>query len=112
MDGFPHEYLVTAQDVFSLPDSQTTLFVPYDPELLYVECRACGRPVLWESGKTSALLQEAGVTPAYLDSRCMLLTESCPACYPETRAIKIQVVRLSITTDQDLEHLEITRGNA
>lgn len=112
MDGFPHEYLITAQDIFSLPENTRDSFVPHDPELLYVECRACGRPVIWETGKTSNLLVEAAINPNQLDSQCMLLTETCPTCRPEVMAIKIQVVRLAEVTDQDLEYLDIGKGNA
>ena len=112
MNSFPHEYLITAQDVFSLSDNVKDEFVSYDPELLYVECRACGRPVIWETGKTTSLLAEASVNLSWLDSQCLLLTETCPACHPEVLAIKIQVVRLAVTTDQDLALLQIGRGRA
>lgn len=52
----------------------------YDPELLYVECGRCGAPVLWEPGKATELLRQAGVDPLELDSSCILLTDACPAC--------------------------------
>lgn len=52
----------------------------YDPELLYVECSRCGAPVLWEKGRATALLEQAGVDPLELDAHCLLLTDACPAC--------------------------------
>ncbi len=112
MSYLPHEYLITAQDIFSLQEADRSVFVSIDPELLYVECRSCGRPVIWEAGKTTHLLNEAQVSLELLDSQCMLLTETCPVCQPDILAIKIQVVRLSHTTDEDLEQLDITIGNA
>ncbi len=54
----------------------------YDPELLYVECRVCGKPVLWESGKTTELLASAGVDFTLLDSHCLILSDGCPTCLP------------------------------
>lgn len=112
MSNLPHQYLITAQDIFSLQERGEAEFEPLDPELLYVECRACGRPVIWESGKTTHLLKDAEVSLELLDSHCMLLTETCPTCRPEMMGIKIQVVRLAVTTDEDLAHLEIARGHA
>ena len=52
----------------------------YDPELLYVECGRCGAPVLWEQGRATKLLAQAGVDPIELDSSCILMTDACPAC--------------------------------
>ncbi|MBQ4132884.1 MAG: hypothetical protein IJD04_04015 [Desulfovibrionaceae bacterium] len=88
------------------------MVTPIDPELLYVECRSCGRPVIWEPGKTTHLLKDAQVNPDILDSQCMLLTETCPVCRPDILAIKIQVVRLALTSDEDFAQLDIARGYA
>ena len=52
----------------------------YDPELLYVECGRCGAPVLWEPGRATRLLDEAGIDPLELDAACLLVTNACPMC--------------------------------
>lgn len=52
----------------------------YDPELLYVECGRCGAPVLWDDGRATSLLREAGIDPLELDASCLLVTDGCPAC--------------------------------
>lgn len=52
----------------------------YDPELLYVECGRCGAPVLWEPGRATRLLDEAGIDPLELDASCLLVTNACPLC--------------------------------
>lgn len=84
----------------------------YDLELLYVECATCGRPVVWESGKTTALLHEAEINLEELDASCMLLAETCPACHPDLLAVKVQVVRLARPKEDDLENVEIKSGYA
>ena len=39
----------------------------FDPELLYVECGRCGSsPVLWEDGRATRLLDQAGIDPLEL----------------------------------------------
>jgi hypothetical protein len=72
-----------------------SLSVPprFDPELLYVQCAACGSPVLWEPGSTSRLLRRAGVSPVHLDEGCLLLAEACPSCAPGTALHRLHVVR-------------------
>ncbi|MBD5627402.1 MAG: hypothetical protein HDQ90_08000 [Desulfovibrio sp.] len=58
----------------------------YDPELLYVECGRCGAPVLWEPGRATRLLDQAGIDPLELDPSCLLITNACPMCAaPEGR---------------------------
>lgn len=52
----------------------------YDPELLYVECGRCGAPILWEQGRATRLLDEAGIDPLELDASCLLVTNACPMC--------------------------------
>ena len=52
----------------------------YDPELLYVECGRCGAPVLWEPGRATRLLEQAGIDPLELDASCLLITNACPMC--------------------------------
>ena len=113
MNGYPREFLITAHDDIYKPDqAEKRLGTSYDPELLYVECRSCGRPVVWEPGKTTLLLQQAEVSLQSLDSSCLLLADNCPTCRPDLLAVKLQVVRLSVALDEDLENLEILQGNA
>lgn len=52
----------------------------YDPEMLFVECGRCGAPILWEPGRATELLAQAGVDPTELDASCILITDACPAC--------------------------------
>ena len=77
---------------------------PYDPELLYVECQTCGKPVLWEPGKTTELLLAAGVDVSKLDERCMIVSEGCPACSPGIgEGFTLAVIRLAgITPEEDV----------
>ncbi len=66
----------------------------FDPELLYVECSQCGQPILWKQGLTSKLLKIAGIDPASLDERCVIMSEGCPACHPGETSFTTQVIRL------------------
>ena len=50
----------------------------YDPELMIVECARCGKPVPWESGRSTAVLAGVGIDPLELDAHCLLLTDGCP----------------------------------
>lgn len=52
----------------------------YDPELLYVECGRCGSPVMWEQGRATHILEQAGIDPLELDASCLLVTDGCPMC--------------------------------
>jgi hypothetical protein len=68
----------------------------YDPELMIVECVRCGRPVLWESGRSTAVLAGVGIDPMELDAHCLLLTDGCPHCRPrQTEGFSVQVFRLT-----------------
>ena len=68
----------------------------YDPELMIVECVRCGRPVLWESGRSTAVLAGVGVDPLELDAHCLLLTDGCPFCRPrQEEGFSVQVFRLT-----------------
>ncbi|WP_419785981.1 hypothetical protein [Pseudodesulfovibrio sp.] len=66
----------------------------FDPELLYVECSLCGQPILWRHGLTSKLLKMAGIDPATLDERCVIMSEGCPSCIPGETSFTTQVIRL------------------
>ncbi|MCR5813595.1 MAG: hypothetical protein K6G15_03750 [Desulfovibrio sp.] len=80
----------------------------FDPELLYVECGRCGAPVLWEHGRATLLLQEAGIDPMELDSSCLLVTDACPMCSSKKKQYIVQIFRVS-TNAESIVHLT---GNA
>lgn len=65
----------------------------YDPELLFVECKKCGAPVLWEKGQASHILETAGVDPLELDASCVLLSDGCPACTAQPH-YTVQIYRI------------------
>ena len=80
----------------------------YDPELLYVECGHCGAPVLWDEGRATRLLKEAGIDPLELDASCILVTEGCPAC-GDSREYGVRIFRIAGETRGTLPP---THGNA
>ena len=87
--------------------------LPYDPELLYVECQTCGKPVLWEQGKTTELLLAAGVDVSRLDERCMFLSEGCPSCSPSSRdGYTLAVVRIAGLTPEEAVYRSRPGGTA
>lgn len=59
---------------------------PYDPELLYVECRLCGKPVIWAPGKTTEILSAANIDAESLDETCLIVSDGCFACCPHESA--------------------------
>jgi hypothetical protein len=85
---------------------------PYDPELLYVECRLCGNPVMWEAGKTTLLLRQSDINPGLIDESCMILSEGCHHCHPENEAFSLSIVRLASITAQEIAMLHRPAGNA
>lgn len=85
----------------------------YDPELLYVECRVCGKPVIWEKGKTTELLFAAGVDLADLDERCMIISEGCPACmFSADEGYALAVVRIAGLTPEEAVYMARPGGTA
>ena len=85
----------------------------YDPELLYVECHVCGKPVLWEAGKTTELLEAADIDMSALDHTCMLLSDGCPLCRPEEwEGFNLSIVRLAGIPIEDALHMLKPGGNA
>lgn len=85
----------------------------YDPELLYVECQVCGKPVLWEEGKTTELLEAAEIDLHSLDNTCMLVSDGCPHCHPEAwEGFTLSIVRLAGVSVEDALHLLKPGGNA
>ncbi len=85
----------------------------YDPELLYVECQMCGKPVLWEPGKTTELLIAAGVDVGRLDERCMIVSAGCPSCLPRPgEGYTLAVVRLAGLTPEEAMYMMRQGGSA
>lgn len=84
----------------------------YDLDLLYVECRNCGKPVLWGKGKTRLLVNASGMDVTVLDEECMILSDGCPGCRPATTLFHLQVVRVAALSPQDVLLLADSRGNA
>ena len=85
----------------------------YDPELLYVECQLCGKPVLWEKGKTTELLLAAGMDISSLDERCLIVSEGCPACAPlEREGYVLAVVRIAGLTPEEAVQMSRPGGTA
>ncbi len=52
----------------------------YDPEMLFVECAKCGNPIIWEPGRTTEILEGAGIDPIEIDAQCLLISDGCPRC--------------------------------
>ena len=77
---------------------------PVDPELLFVECGRCGAPVLWDPGRATRLLAQAGVDPLELDSSCLLMTDGCPFCRPAGQ-YTVQIYRVSNVKEGQLPPL-------
>lgn len=85
----------------------------YDPELLYVECHKCGRPVLWDTGKTTRLLKAAGVDLHTIDERCMILSDGCPVCSPRAKhGFPLTVVRVAGLTPEEAVLMEQPGGHS
>lgn len=70
----------------------------YDPEMLFVECSKCGNPIVWERGRTTEILDGAGIDPLELDSHCLLVTDGCPQC-SRGGAYHVQIFRVAPSTD-------------
>ncbi len=83
---------------------------PYDPEMLYVECKICGKPVVWEPGKTTHLLRKAQVNLDMLDETCLILSNGCSACHPEADGYTLAMVHLSSLSPRDLKMLSSARA--
>lgn len=66
---------------------------PFDPTLLYAECRRCGSPVLGV-GNPSEVLLWLGVPLDLLDADCLLLYDGCPNCSPGQTGYESNLVRL------------------
>lgn len=85
---------------------------PMDPELLYVECERCGRPILWERGRTTEVLEQAGVDFSGVDENCYISSAGCPRCMPEELVYETRLVRLNGMIGLDNLSRMVGRGNA
>lgn len=85
---------------------------PYDPELIYVECRACGRPVLWESGRTTALLTQSNINTLSVDEHCLILADGCRECSPASDSYHLSIVRLSNVSLNSFLLMQKPKGHA
>ncbi len=65
----------------------------FDPEMLFVECARCGSPVLWEKGRSTEILEGAGIDSLELDPYCLLVTDGCPKC-SQGKRYSVQVFRV------------------
>ena len=107
--------VAAAEDGFSIREnleSRHPVIVGYDLDLIYVECRFCGNPVLWEKGKTSLLLRASGIDTSLLNAECLILSEGCPQCRPGVSPLTLQVVRVTSITPQDTLLLSMNKGHA
>jgi hypothetical protein len=84
----------------------------YDPEMLYVECNNCGKPIVWEPGRTTELLIRSNINPSTLDEHCLILSDGCKECMPYSRGYSLSIVRLAGISLQDLLLLQKTSGHA
>lgn len=107
--------VIQGENNFSFSEKLHTQKLPevaYDLDLLYVECRLCGNPVLWDKGKTSHLIQTSGIDVSMLDSECLILSEGCPQCKPDAGTYHLQMVRVAALSAQDILLLSAQKGNA
>ncbi len=75
----------------------------FDPELMFVECHKCGRPLLWNEGEASQIVEQSGIDLKKLDSQCLILAEGCPQCSPGEGGYMVRVVRLREDGYKDLK---------
>jgi hypothetical protein len=85
---------------------------PYDPEMLYVECSNCGKPIMWEPGRTTELLIRSNINVSQLDEHCLILADGCKECRPSSHGHSLSIVRLAGISMQDLLLLQKTGGHA
>lgn len=70
----------------SVPDQD------FDPEMLYVECSTCGRPLIWEKGTTTFLIKHSGVD-GNLSPDWLMLSNGCPICRPDQTEFVLTLAR-------------------
>jgi hypothetical protein len=107
-----NEFMAKLNQALSLSPILENGHKSYDPELLYVECRYCGKPIVWEAGRTTAILLRSHVRPESLDEHCLILSDGCRECMPYADGYPLSIVRLAGLTRQDVILLQQTGGNA
>ena len=80
---------------------------PMDPDLVYVECQRCGRPILWEDGRTATILSQAGIDVSGVDDHCFIASDGCPHCTPGEVSFETRLVRLNDSFAAELALLEL-----
>lgn len=73
----------------------------FDPEMLYVECSRCGRPLIWEKGTTTFLLKHAGLDKSP-GPDWMMMSKGCPSCSPGQNEFVLTLARPGKTPDRSL----------
>lgn len=79
-----------------------------DPNLLFIECLRCGRPLNFDPGMVTAALTGAGVDLSVIDLGHMIVTDGCPHCSPDAPGYPTELVRLN--TDFDVERYHMNAG--
>ncbi len=93
--------------------TQGVYVVSFDPEMMYVECHQCGKPVIWAKGQTTALVEAAGIDLNTLDERCLVLSEGCPLCTPEAGGeYPVSIVRMAGLSPDEAVQMMHPGGNA
>lgn len=106
----PHS-LRKEHDITPLPGARER-FEHIDPDLLYVECRQCGNPVLWGQGRTAKILKQAGIPSGQLSARHLLVTDGCPSCSPDQVHYETHVIELPEVFDPEMLALRNAAGTA
>lgn len=70
----------------------------FDLEMLYVECSKCGRPLIWEKGTTTFLIQHSGIDQP-LGSDWIMLSRGCPVCSPGQQEFTLTLARSGTSPD-------------
>lgn len=81
------------QTITNKPLIKQSEFSPeFDLEMLYVECSRCSRPVIWEKGTTTYIIQSSGIEDM-LGSEWLLLSNGCPSCSPQQKEFLLSLAR-------------------
>jgi hypothetical protein len=113
--GYGHGFSYSIEDgrvIMDRRDAPPAAIRPYDPDLLYVECRACGKPVVWEPGRTGSLIAASGIDSSLFDEHCLLLSDGCPACRPGGAHFNLHLVRLATLSSPELLLIGDCQGQA
>lgn len=74
------------------PGPKTNASHHFDLETLYVECARCGRPLIWEKGTTTFIIQSSGIEKS-LGSDWLILSMGCPSCSPDQLEFVLTLAR-------------------